>query len=71
MVKFKIEWSIEARLDLLDILDYYVIRNKSATYSKKQTSADVGFIFIAYNINPIISILRQERLEEYLTLRSL
>lgn len=22
MVKFKIEWSIEARLDLLDILDF-------------------------------------------------
>jgi len=30
MVKFKIEWSIEARLDLLDILDFYVSRNKSA-----------------------------------------
>ena len=35
MVKFKIEWSIEARLDLLDILDFYVSRNKSAAYSKK------------------------------------
>jgi len=35
MVKFKIEWSIEARLDLLDILDFYVIRNKSTAYSKK------------------------------------
>jgi len=31
MVKFKIEWSIEARLDLLDILDFYM----SAAYSKK------------------------------------
>ena len=35
MVKFKIEWSIEARLDLLDILDFYVTRNKSTVYSKK------------------------------------
>jgi len=35
MAKFKIEWSIEARLDLLDILDFYITRNKSAAYSKK------------------------------------
>ncbi len=35
MVKFKIEWSIEARLDLLDILDFYFTRNKSAVYGKK------------------------------------
>ncbi|MBK9392076.1 MAG: type II toxin-antitoxin system RelE/ParE family toxin [Bacteroidetes bacterium] len=35
MVKFKIEWSLEARLDLLDILDFYVIRNKSSIYSRK------------------------------------
>ncbi len=35
MVKFKINWSREARLDLIDILEYYLNRNKSATYSKK------------------------------------
>ena len=35
MVKYKIKWSIEARLDLIDILEYYIIRNKSALYSKK------------------------------------
>ena len=35
MVKYKIEWSIEARLDLLDILDFYISKNKSAAYSKK------------------------------------
>jgi plasmid stabilization system protein ParE len=35
MAKYKIEWSIEARLDLIDILEYYIERNKSATYSKK------------------------------------
>jgi len=25
MAKFKVEWSIEARLDLLDILNFYVL----------------------------------------------
>ena len=38
MVKYKIEWSTEARLDLLDILNFYIDRNKSATYSKKLKS---------------------------------
>lgn len=38
MAKFKVEWSIEARLDLLDILNFYVVRNKSAAYSKKLNS---------------------------------
>jgi len=33
MVKFKINWSVEARLDLIDILDYYNKRNRSNTYS--------------------------------------
>jgi plasmid stabilization system protein ParE len=35
MVKFKIEWSIEARLDLIDILDFYNKRNQSNVYSLK------------------------------------
>jgi len=35
MVKFKIDWSIEAKLDLIDILDYYIKRNKSNIYSIK------------------------------------
>jgi len=38
MAKYKIEWSIEARLDLIDILEFYIIRNKSALYSKKLNS---------------------------------
>lgn len=33
MVKFKIEWSVEARLDLIDILEFYIKQNDSATYS--------------------------------------
>jgi toxin YoeB len=35
MVKHKIEWSVEARLDLLNILEYYIQRNETSTYSRK------------------------------------
>ncbi len=35
MARYKVEWSSEAKSDLLDILDFYLQRNKSATYSKK------------------------------------
>jgi plasmid stabilization system protein ParE len=35
MVKRKIEWLAEAKLDLKDILDFYIERNGSAVYSKK------------------------------------
>jgi plasmid stabilization system protein ParE len=35
MAKYKIEWSTDAKSDLLDILDFYIQRNKSAAYSKK------------------------------------
>ncbi len=31
MAKFKIEWSIEARLDLLDILEFYINQNGTTT----------------------------------------
>jgi plasmid stabilization system protein ParE len=35
MVRYKVIWSIEARLDLLNILDFYAQRNGNAVYSKK------------------------------------
>jgi plasmid stabilization system protein ParE len=35
MAKFKVEWSIEAKLELIDILDFYINRNNSITYSYK------------------------------------
>jgi plasmid stabilization system protein ParE len=38
MVKYKIEWSIEARLDLIDILEFYINRNSSNSFSKKLNS---------------------------------
>jgi len=31
MVTFKIDWSLEARLDLIDILEYYLNRDKSVS----------------------------------------
>ena len=38
MVKYKVEWSIEARLDLFDILEFYYQRNGNANYSRKLNS---------------------------------
>ena len=38
MVKFKVEWSIEAKLDLFDILEFYHSRNGNTIYSKKLSS---------------------------------
>jgi plasmid stabilization system protein ParE len=35
MAGFKIEWSVEARMDILDILEFYIKRNNSAFYSRK------------------------------------
>lgn len=50
MVKYKVEWSIEARLDLLDILDYYFQRNGNANYSRKLNSKiDKGIKLLSKN----------------------
>jgi len=38
MVKFKVEWSTLARNDLIEILEFYINRNGSASYSKKLNS---------------------------------
>ena len=35
MAKRKIEWSVVAKLDLYNILNFYIERNGSAIYSKK------------------------------------
>lgn len=35
MAKYKISWSVEAEIDLTEILEFYIQRNKTATYSKK------------------------------------
>lgn len=35
MVAIKVEWSVEAQLDLSDILEFYINRNGTSIYSKK------------------------------------
>ncbi|PIQ34993.1 MAG: addiction module toxin RelE [Bacteroidetes bacterium CG18_big_fil_WC_8_21_14_2_50_41_14] len=55
MVKFKIDWSIEARLDLIDILDFYIKRNKSNSYSIKLNTKINRSIKLLSN-NPFLGI---------------
>ena len=55
MVKYKINWSLEARLDLYDILTFYLERNGNSLYSKKiQSLIKRGIIHISKN--PYIGI---------------
>ena len=58
MAKYKIDWSVEARLDLIDILEFYVIRNKSALYSKK-ISAKINKSIKLITKNPLVGIQSQ------------
>ena len=58
MAKYKIDWSIEARLDLIDILEFYIIRNKSALYSKK-INAKINKSIKLITKNPFIGIQSQ------------
>ena len=53
MARFKIDWSIEARLDLIDILDFYIKRNGSANYSIK-LNAKINKSIRLLSKNPLI-----------------
>jgi plasmid stabilization system protein ParE len=55
MAKFKVEWSIEAKLDLIDILDFYIKRNKSITYSYKLNKKIIKSIQLLRR-NPLLGI---------------
>lgn len=55
MVKFKIDWSIEAKLDLIDILDSYLKRNKSNIYSIK-LNAKINRSIKLLSKNPFIGV---------------
>lgn len=55
MVKFKIDWSLEARLDLIDILEFYIKQNDSATYSIKLNS-EINKSVKLISRNPFIGI---------------
>jgi plasmid stabilization system protein ParE len=35
VVKYKVAWSVEARLDLFEILEFYIQRNGNANYSRR------------------------------------
>ncbi|HEY3372760.1 MAG TPA: type II toxin-antitoxin system RelE/ParE family toxin [Prolixibacteraceae bacterium] len=56
MATFKIDWSVEARLDLRDILEFYIDQNGTATYSIKLNSEINKSIKIIAK-NPFIGIL--------------
>jgi len=56
MVKFKIDWSVEARLDLLDILKFYKNQIGTATYSIKLNS-EINKSIKLIAKNPLIGIL--------------
>ena len=53
MAKFKIEWSTDAKSDLFEILDFYIQRNKSATYSKK-LNAEINKSIKSIFHNPLV-----------------
>jgi plasmid stabilization system protein ParE len=58
MAKYKVEWSIEARLDLIDIFEFYITRNKSALYSNKLNSRINKCIKLVTK-NPLIGLQSQ------------
>lgn len=55
MAKYKIEWSTDAKTDLFDIFDFYIQRNKSATYSKK-LNAEINNSIKLISRNPMLGI---------------
>jgi len=55
MVKFKIEWSTPARSDLIEILEFYINRNGSVSYSKKLNSK-IKKSLILISKNPYLGI---------------
>jgi len=50
MAGIKVEWSVEAKSDLIDILDFYIRRNGNSIYSKK----------LNLQINKSISLLQKK-----------
>lgn len=55
MAKYKIEWSTDAKSELFDILNFYIQRNKSATYSKK-LNVEINKSIKLISRNPLIGI---------------
>jgi plasmid stabilization system protein ParE len=55
MVRYKIEWSTEAKSDLYNILEFYIQRNKSTAYSKK-LNAKINKSIQLISRNPFLGI---------------
>lgn len=55
MVKHKINWSIEAEQDLIEILDFYIQRNGSAIYSRK-LNLEIKKSILTISKNPDIGL---------------
>lgn len=55
MARNKIEWSIDARVDLMDILQFYIERNESSTYSRK-INLTINKIVNKLKSNPFLGI---------------
>jgi plasmid stabilization system protein ParE len=55
MARYTIEWSIDARVDLLDILQFYIDRNGSSTYSRK-INLSINKIVNKLKSNPFLGI---------------
>jgi len=56
VAKFKIEWSVDARLDLMDILEFYFKQNGTATYSIKLNS-EINKCVRLLSRNPSLGVL--------------
>lgn len=65
MAKLKVEWSVQAKADLIDVLEFYIQRNGSAVYSKKLNAK------INKSINYIASNPRLGIRTNYKSVRSL
>lgn len=55
MARYSIEWSVDARVDLMDILQFYMDRNGSSTYSKK-INLTINKIVNKLKSNPFLGI---------------
>ena len=55
MARIKIEWSVEAKQDLVDILQFYIDRNGNSLYSKK-LYAKINKNIKLLSTNPLLGI---------------
>lgn len=55
MARYTIEWSIDARVDLMDIIQFYIDRNGSSTYSRK-INLTINKIVNKLKSNPLLGI---------------